>query len=365
MTALHVLPLPLVAEVTAGDDLASHVLAALQAAGERLEPGDVLCVASKVVAKAEGATVPLPPGDPGAARRTVARQHAAEVVADTPWVLVVRTHHGFVCANAGVDASNMPGGERLLLLPHDPDASASRLREDLHAATGTAPGVVVTDTFGRAWRLGQVDVALGAAGVGVLRDERGGTDRDGRRLDVTQVAVADQLAAAADLVRTKADGTPFVLLRGLDASGDQTAGDLLRPPAQDLFRHGGPDAVAVGNAAARLVADGEDHDGENHDGENHDRGQTVVPVDGGGQPPGGGSTPDGATVRRVAAAARDALLDVDVEVHTAGLTLLGADPVALGAALQAASAAATALGLDVALRRGHGRLRLHLTTTPG
>lgn len=353
MSDLRVVPLPLDAEIAEGDDLAAHVLAALAAAGERLEAGDVLCVASKVVAKAEGATVPLPTGDPADARRVVARQQASEVVADTPWVLVVRTHHGFVCANAGVDASNVPGGDRLLLLPHDPDASAARLRSALHDATGTAPGVVVTDTFGRAWRLGQVDVALGASGVAVLRDERGGTDRDGRVLDVTQVAVADQLAAAADLVRTKADGTPFVLLRGLAVQGTGTAADLLRPAAQDLFRHGGPDAIAVGNASAGL-------DDAGPTGADAADTATAAPRD----PETGAPGPaDPVPLARVAAAARAALLPVDVVVDDDRVALRADDPVALGAALQAATATATALGLRVRLHRDAGELVLRLVPT--
>lgn len=239
MSELRVIGLPTTVEVTAGTDLASVLLAAAADAGVTLQVGDVVCVASKVVAKAEGAVVPLPDApDVHAARRELARAQATRVVAETPHVLVTETRHGFVCANGGIDASNLPEEGVALLLPADPDASAAALRADLQRATGVAVGVVVTDTFGRPWRLGQTDVALGVAGVLALRDDRGQLDRGGRPLEVTQVAVADQLAAAADLVRTKADGTPFVLLRGLDVAGDGRGRDLLRPAEEDAFRTG-------------------------------------------------------------------------------------------------------------------------------
>lgn len=239
MSDLRIVGLPTTTEVTTGTDLAGVLLAAAEAAGITLTDGDVVCVASKVVAKAEGALATLPEADdPHAARRMLARTQAVRVVADTPQVLIVETHHGFVCANAGIDTSNVPGDGAALLLPTDPDASASDLRAALHEATGARVGVVVTDTFGRPWRLGQTDVALGVAGVVALRDDRGRPDRLGRPLEVTQVAVADQLAAAADLVRSKADGTPFVLLRGLDVTGDGRGRDLLRAPEQDAFRTG-------------------------------------------------------------------------------------------------------------------------------
>lgn len=242
---LRVVGLPVAAEVRAGTDLGALLLDAATAAGVTLADGDVVCVASKVVAKAEGASVALPPADdPHAARRLLARQQAVRVVADTPHVLIVETQHGFVCANAGIDTSNVADEGAALLLPDDPDASAAALREAVREHTGADVGVVVTDTFGRPWRLGQTDVALGVAGVAALRDDRGRPDRNGRPLEVTQVAVADQVAAAADLVRTKADGTAFVLLRGLDLTGDGSGRDLLRPADQDAFRTGvGGDAA--------------------------------------------------------------------------------------------------------------------------
>lgn len=239
MAELRIVGLPVTAEVEAGTDLVTLLLQAVADAQEVLADGDVVCVASKVVAKAEGAIVDLPAAaDVHAARRQLALEQAVRIVADTPHVLVVETAHGFVCANAGIDTSNLPGEDRALLLPADPDASAAALREQLRERTGADVGIVVTDTFGRPWRLGQTDVALGVAGTAALRDDRGTADRTGRPLEVTQVAVADQVAAAADLVRTKADGTPFVLLRGLVVEESGTGRDLLRPPAQDAFRTG-------------------------------------------------------------------------------------------------------------------------------
>jgi coenzyme F420-0:L-glutamate ligase / coenzyme F420-1:gamma-L-glutamate ligase len=261
---LRVVPLPTTHRVTAGDDLAALLVAAAGAAGEELRDGDVVCVASKVVSLAEGALAPLPlptPSEPSAAsdplavaaaRRRLAREQADAVVADAPWVLITRTHHGFVAANGGIDASNVPDGTALLL-PDDPDASATELREALYRATGADLGVVITDTFGRPWREGQTDVALGIAGAPALRDERGGADLDGRPLEVTEAAVADELAGAADLVRDKASGTPFVLVRGLPRGRPGLGTDLVRPPAGDLFASGGPTAAERAVTARRTV----------------------------------------------------------------------------------------------------------------
>ncbi len=237
-----------------GDDLVDLLLQAVDARGERLQDGDVVCVASKVVSLVEGGTVALPDGDPRLARRALARDRAAEIVAEAPWVVITRTPHGFVAANGGIDASNVPDGTALLL-PEDPDASAHSLHQGLRDRTGRDVGIVVTDTFGRAWRHGQTDVALGVAGLPAIRDERGRADLDGHDLEVTEAAIADELAGAADLVRTKASGAPFVLIRGL-ASGDGRPGSgrqLVRPVEQDLFRFGGPTATEHAVAARRTV----------------------------------------------------------------------------------------------------------------
>jgi coenzyme F420-0:L-glutamate ligase len=232
---LTVLPVRGLPEVAVGDDLAALILGVAD-----LADGDVLVVSQKVVSKAEGALVELAPGeDIARARRRLARHEATRVVAESPWVLVVETAHGFVCANAGIDASNVAHGY-LALLPPDPDASARRLRGAIRERCGAEVAVVIADTFGRPWRLGQTDVAIGIAGMRALRDERGGRDRQGRILDVTEAAVADEVAAAADLVRGKADGIPAAIVRGLAWERDEaaTARDLIRPADEDMFRAG-------------------------------------------------------------------------------------------------------------------------------
>ncbi|MGH3442069.1 MAG: coenzyme F420-0:L-glutamate ligase, partial [Nitriliruptorales bacterium] len=221
MIEIH--PLVGVPEIAEGDDLAALLLAAVAESGHRLWEGDVVCVAQKAVSKAEGAFADVREGeDPRAARRRLAREQAVRIVADTESVLITETRHGLVLANSGIDASNVADG-RLTLLPEDPDRSARELAAAVLAREGIRVGVVVTDTFGRPWRLGQTDVAIGVAGVSPLRDERGGEDRHGHPLEVTLAAVADELAAAADLARRKADGTPFVLIRGAGVDWDVDA----------------------------------------------------------------------------------------------------------------------------------------------
>jgi coenzyme F420-0:L-glutamate ligase/coenzyme F420-1:gamma-L-glutamate ligase len=238
---LLVVPLEGIPEVRPGDDLARLLLEAVRRAGLELADGDLLAVTSKVVAKAEGRLVPLP-ADPAARERVRAETVAAEtarVVARRGRLVIAETRHGLVGANALVDASNA-GGDRLVLLPADPDASAARLRAALAELDGHDVAVVVTDTLGRPWRLGQTDVAVGLAGMGALDDWRGRTDGDGRLLEVTEVAVADEAAAAADLVKGKASRVPAALLRGVPRpKGDGAARDLVRPPTDDLFRTAG------------------------------------------------------------------------------------------------------------------------------
>jgi len=259
---LTVRPLPTAHRFAPGDDVAEVLLATLAAHGVELTDGDVLCVASKAVALSEGALLErTAEATGGTARdelRTLARTRATALVAESAAVTVTRTRHGFVAANGGIDRSNVPGGA-WIDLPADPDRSAAHLRAAIAAATGRDVAVLVTDTFGRPWRLGQTDVTLGAAGLAVLRDERGSSDLEGRTLEVTLAAVADEIAGAADLVRTKASGTPFVLVRGLladTAAGGATSGtgaDLVRPLDEDLFRRGGAEAVLDGLTARRTV----------------------------------------------------------------------------------------------------------------
>jgi coenzyme F420-0:L-glutamate ligase/coenzyme F420-1:gamma-L-glutamate ligase len=212
----------------------------------------VLVVAHKVVSKAEGRVVALAAVEPGERARALAADHGKDprvvevilressaIVRSRPGVLICRTPHGFVCANAGVDASNAGRPGELILLPADPDASARALRRRLRALSGVAPAIVVTDSFGRAWRVGQCDVAIGAAGLAPVDDWRGRRDAAGRELAATIVAVADEAAAAADLARAKDGGEPAVLVRGLehhvtDADGPGAAA-LVRERSEDLF----------------------------------------------------------------------------------------------------------------------------------
>lgn len=255
MTAgpLSVIPLPGIPEVAPGSDLAGLLGQALSQAGG-LRAGDVLVVAQKVVSKAEGRFVELTAVSPGARAQELAvitgkdarlveliLSESVKVLRARRDVLIVRHKLGFVMANAGIDRSNVAGDaapERVLLLPVDPDASAQALRGALRQALGAAPGVIISDSFGRAWRRGVVNVALGAAGVPALWNRRGEADRAGRRLEVTEVALADALAAAAGLVMGEAaEGLPAVLIRGGTFGAPvNPARTLLRPLEEDLFQ---------------------------------------------------------------------------------------------------------------------------------
>lgn len=240
-------------EIPAGADLAALVVEHLSPAAGPLCDGDVLVVAHKAVSKAEGRTRRLDAVVVGERARALAGsfdkdpRHVQVVLDETRellraerGVLICVTHHGFVCANAGVDASNVDAGETLVLLPLDPDRSARALRTRLRELTGAAPAVVVTDSFGRAWRHGQVDVALGIAGLAPLEDWRGKPDSVGRTMRATWIALADEVASAADLARGKDSRQPVVLLRGLEhhvtVEDGPGAVALLRPEAEDLFR---------------------------------------------------------------------------------------------------------------------------------
>ncbi len=239
LTAIGGLP-----EVRAGDDLA-----ALLTAIGGFAAGDVLVVAHKVVSKSEGRVRDLAAVEPGERARDLAAEHAkdprlvqvvldesAELLRAHHGVLICLTRHGFVCANAGVDRSNAPGDDQVVLLPSDPDASARALR----AALPGRPAVVIADSFGRAWRVGQTDVAIGAAGIRPLDDWRGRADTRGRKIESTEIAVADAVAGAADLARAKDAGAPVVVVRGLERFVTEDDGPgaaaLRRPPQLDLFR---------------------------------------------------------------------------------------------------------------------------------
>ena len=217
-----------------GDDLAAMLSGPLRGKGVR--DGDVIAVTQKIVSKAEGRVVP----DEGEGRSVWVTRETRRVVARRGDLIIAETHHGFVCANAGVDASNVEEGF-VSLLPVDPDGSAEALRSSLAEASGVSRlGVVVTDTFGRPWRNGLVNVAIGCAGLPALIDLRGRADHHGRALEVTVVALADEVAAASGLVMGKSARVPVALVRGVDLSSEAPgrAADLIRSPDEDLFREG-------------------------------------------------------------------------------------------------------------------------------
>ena len=232
---LSIYPLPGIPEVAAGDDLPALLLAALGRAGLTPQPGDVLVVTHKIVSKAEGAVVALT-GDEERAYRELVLDQAVEVLRRRGDLVIARTKHGFICANAGVDRSNAAPGTAVLL-PHDPDRSAHGIRMALLAATGVDLAVIISDTFGRPWRRGLTDVAIGVSGMLPILDLKGTFDAAGRELHVTEVAVVDEIAAAADLVMGKATAVPAALVRGVEIpKGEGRAADMVRPDAEDMFR---------------------------------------------------------------------------------------------------------------------------------
>ena len=252
MRELTLTALPGIPEVAAGMDLATLVLEAVARAGKRLQDGDVVVVAQKIVSKSEGRAVRLADVAPSARAQELARQsdrdprfvelilrESREGLRARQGVIIVEHRLGFVMASAGIDQSNVPGeDESALLLPVDPDASARRLREELARRGAADVGIVINDSFGRAWRNGVTGVAIGAAGIPALVDLRGSPDRGGRALKVTQVAAADEIASAASLMMGQADeGLPVVLARGFPyARRAGAAAELVRERAQDLFR---------------------------------------------------------------------------------------------------------------------------------
>jgi coenzyme F420-0:L-glutamate ligase/coenzyme F420-1:gamma-L-glutamate ligase len=248
-TALEGVP-----EISPGDDLAAVITAALRNTSDaHVHHGEVIVVAHKIVSKAEGRIRSLSDVQPTAEAIGLAREHhkdprhvqvileeSREVLRASHGVLICVTHQGLVCANAGVDFSNVDRPDTVVLLPRDPDASARRLRTRLRALLSVAPAIVITDSFGRAWRHGQCDIAIGCAGIAPLEDWRGRRDAHGRGLQATWIAVADELAAAADLARAKDASKPVVLIRGADrhvtVEDGPGAAAMIRPRAEDLFR---------------------------------------------------------------------------------------------------------------------------------
>ena len=246
-TEVRILGLRGIPELGEGDDLAALLVeAAVDHDG--LRDGDVVVVAQKAVSKVEGRIVALDAVEPTERARTLAGadgdprhlevilRESSRIVRSRPPLVIAQTRHGYVCASAGVDASNAPRAGMLVLLPVDPDSSARDLRERLRELAGMDVGVIISDSFGRPWRQGTVDVALGVAGIASLRDLRGSRDAAGYELRTTQIAVADEIASAAELVLGKTEGVPAAIVRGLDARGDGTGADLVMPAERDLFR---------------------------------------------------------------------------------------------------------------------------------
>jgi coenzyme F420-0:L-glutamate ligase/coenzyme F420-1:gamma-L-glutamate ligase len=244
MTELRIVPVSGLPEVREGDDVA-----ALIADATELQDGDVVVVAHKIVSKAEGRVVRVAELEPSRLAERIAEadgrdarqveavlREAARIVRMRPPLVIAETRHGFVCASGGVDASNAPEPGSLVLLPEDPDASAERIRAGLRERTGRDVGVIVSDSFGRAWRQGTTDVAIGAAGVRVLLDFDGQRDAVGYELHATTIAVADEIAGAAELVMGKLEGVPAAIVRGLEVAGTGAARDLVMPAERDLFR---------------------------------------------------------------------------------------------------------------------------------
>jgi len=231
--SITVMPITGSGEVTKGEDVAALIIDAVSTARVQLENRDVVVITHKVVSKAEGKVVPI---SDEAAYRQLVDHEAAAIVRRRGDLVITQTKHGFICANAGVDRSNVPG-DQAVLLPDRPDRSAHTIRKKLEAATDTRLAVVVTDTFGRPWRRGLTDVAIGVSGMPAILDLKGSTDMQGRVLEVTEVAIVDEIAAAADLVMGKATGIPVAVVRGLSwPDVDGRAADLVRNADEDLFR---------------------------------------------------------------------------------------------------------------------------------
>ena len=247
MKGIELVPVGGFPEVRPGDDLGALVAEAVEAI---LRSGDVLVVTHKVMSKAEGRLVDLGTVEPSALAKgyaarwgkdprqiEVVLRESRRVVRMDRGIVISETHHGFVCANAGVDASNVPGEDTVCLLPADPDASAARLRQALARRLGVEAPVVVSDSFGRAWRFGITDIAIGVSGMHPLADYRGRKDPHGFPLEASVLAIADELAAAAELVMGKTDGVPLAIVRGYAYErGAGTGRDLLMPPERDMFR---------------------------------------------------------------------------------------------------------------------------------
>jgi coenzyme F420-0:L-glutamate ligase/coenzyme F420-1:gamma-L-glutamate ligase len=250
MKRLELIGLKGIGEVGKGDSIGSLICDACSRQNVSLLDDDVLVVAQKIVSKAEGRVIALDDVQPSARAVELASQLDKEpalvevilrescgIIRMGGRALIVETHHGFICANAGVDQSNV-GRKKVALLPEDPDGSAREVRKEIQRRTGKKPAVIISDSFGRPWRVGTVDVAVGVSGLKTIKDERGMTDRYGYQLKAAVAAVADEIAAAAELVMGKRDGVPVVIVRGCEIEREEgSVKELLRPGAEDLFRH--------------------------------------------------------------------------------------------------------------------------------
>jgi coenzyme F420-0:L-glutamate ligase/coenzyme F420-1:gamma-L-glutamate ligase len=237
MSRLEIWGVEGIGEIRPGDRLDDTIAEACGAPPNGpLADGDVLVVTQKIVSKAEGRLVPVDADDP-LSHKSVVEAEAVRILRRRGDLVITETRHGFVCANSGVDLSNVQRGEAALL-PVDSDRSARRIRDGLRARLGVSVGIIVSDTFGRAWRKGLTDVAIGVAGIAGVVDLRGEPDALGRVMQVTEVAVADELASAAELVMGKSSGIPVAVVRGVEAEWlrDAGIGELIRPPQEDLFR---------------------------------------------------------------------------------------------------------------------------------
>ncbi len=247
---LRLIPIPLADEIHPGDSLADKLLDSMRRCRLQLRLGDILVVKHKIVSKSEGRMIDLATVQPSAESEAWAKQYNLDarvielalresraVIRRQNGVLITETHHGFLCANSGIDVSNVNGGEHALLLPDDPDRSAAKLRREIKKRSGLEIPVIITDSFGRPWREGLTDFAIGIAGMKPVRDDRGRRDPHGYTLKASVEAVADELAAAAGLVCGKLNRTPACIVRGFEyEAGNGSVRELLRPPARDLFR---------------------------------------------------------------------------------------------------------------------------------
>lgn len=230
---IQVLPVTGIGEVTPGDDVAAILLEALASIDLRLGDGDIVVITHKIVSKAEGR---IAAAATEAEYREAVEAEAAAIIRRRGDLVIAQTKHGFICANAGVDRSNIDG-DRIVLLPERPDRSAATIRSRLEAATGARIAVIISDTFGRPWRRGLTDVAIGVSGMAAIDDLRGTADMHGRTLEVSEIAIVDEIASAADLAMGKSTGIPAAVVRGLEWEvGRGRASDLVRPAAEDMFR---------------------------------------------------------------------------------------------------------------------------------